>query len=63
MAKTLLNPIISISLVLNTPSMTKRTLVGAWCAQLEDIYHQQFYQIIHSQPVGNVVLGANLGRR
>jgi porin-like protein GalP len=38
----------------------KRTMIGAWYAQLENIYHQQFFQLIHSQPVGGVVLGANL---
>ncbi|MBD8573974.1 OprD family porin [Pseudomonas syringae] len=39
----------------------KRTSVGVWYAQLEDIYHQQYYNVQHSQPVGNWVLGANLG--
>ncbi|WP_413697948.1 OprD family porin [Pseudomonas asiatica] len=40
----------------------KRTLVGAWYAQLEDIYHQQYYQLQHTQPINDqVALGANLG--
>ncbi|MDH4581335.1 OprD family porin, partial [Pseudomonas sp. BN415] len=39
----------------------KRTLVGLWYAELEDIYQQQYLQVIHSQPVGDWTLGANLG--
>ncbi|MEG0634740.1 MAG: OprD family porin [Pseudomonas sp.] len=39
----------------------KATQVGLWYAQLEDIYQQQYLNIIHSQPVGNWTLGANLG--
>ncbi len=39
----------------------KRTLVGVWYSQLEDIYKQQYLQLIHSQPVGAWTLGANLG--
>ena len=39
----------------------KRTQVGLWYAQLEDIYQQQFLNVLHSQPVGDVTLGANLG--
>lgn len=35
--------------------------VGAWYAQLEDIYHQRYFNFTHSQPVGRWVLGANLG--
>lgn len=38
-----------------------RTQVGAWYAQLEDIYHQRYFNLTHSQPVGQWVLGANLG--
>lgn len=38
-----------------------RTLVGLWNAQLKDIYQQQYLQLQHSQPVGNWVLGANIG--
>ncbi|WP_414865570.1 OprD family porin [Pseudomonas sp. IT-P12] len=39
----------------------KRTQVGAWYAQLEDIYHQRYFNLTHTQPVGQWVLGANLG--
>ncbi len=39
----------------------KRTLVGVWHAQLKDIYQQQYLQVLHSQPMGNWTLGANLG--
>lgn len=39
----------------------KRTLVGLWGAQLEDIYKQQYVQLLHSQPLGDWTLGANLG--
>ncbi|MCD9117150.1 OprD family porin [Pseudomonas bijieensis] len=40
----------------------KRTLVGAWYAQLEDIYHQRYFQFQHSQPINDsFTLGANLG--
>lgn len=39
-----------------------RTMVGAWYAQLEDIYHQQYFQLLHSQPINdNLTLGANIG--
>ena len=38
-----------------------RTSVGAWYAQLEDIYNQRFVSLKHSEPVGDWVLGANLG--
>lgn len=38
-----------------------RTLVGLWGAQLKDIYQQQYLQLQHSQPLGNWVLGANIG--
>lgn len=38
-----------------------RTLVGLWNAQLKDIYQQQYLQLQHSQPLGNWVLGANIG--
>ena len=38
-----------------------RTMVGAWHARLEDVYQQSFLQLTHSQPVGDWVLGANLG--
>ena len=39
----------------------KRTQIGLWNAQLKDIYRQQFVNLIHSQPVGDWTLGANLG--
>ena len=39
----------------------KHTQVGLWYAQLEDIYQQQFLNVLHTQPVGDVTLGANLG--
>ncbi|MGC4010053.1 MAG: OprD family porin [Pseudomonas sp.] len=38
-----------------------RTLVGLWNAQLKDIYQQQYLQLQHSQPLGDWVLGANIG--
>ncbi|MGF6691789.1 hypothetical protein M2318_001849 [Metapseudomonas resinovorans] len=39
----------------------KRTSVGAWYAQLEDIYNQRHFSLKHSEPVGDWILGANLG--
>jgi len=40
----------------------KRTLVGAWYAQLEDIYQQRYFQLLHSQPLGDrFTFGANIG--
>ncbi|MGV8844752.1 MAG: OprD family porin [Pseudomonas sp.] len=38
-----------------------RTSVGAWYAQLEDLYNQRYVSLKHSEPVGDWVLGANLG--
>jgi hypothetical protein len=38
-----------------------RTSLGAWYAQLEDIYDQRFLGLKHSEPVGAWTLGANLG--
>ncbi|MFC5696646.1 OprD family porin [Pseudomonas sp. GCM10022186] len=38
-----------------------RTTLSAWYAQLEDIYDQRFFGLKHSEPMGNWVLGANLG--
>jgi len=39
-----------------------RTLVGAWFGQLEDIYKQRYFQLVHTQPLGkDWSLGANLG--
>ena len=37
------------------------TMVGVWHARLEDVYKQSFAQLTHSLPVGDWVLGANLG--
>jgi hypothetical protein len=37
------------------------SMLGAWHARLEDVYQQSFVQLTHSQPVGDWVLGANLG--
>ena len=40
----------------------KRTMIGLWADQLEDIYKQQYLQVLHSQPIGgDWTLGANLG--
>jgi hypothetical protein len=39
----------------------KRTMVGVWSAELKDIYQQQYLQVVHSQPLGDWTLGANLG--
>lgn len=39
----------------------KNTLVGAWAAQLQDIYAQQYLQLVHTQPLGDWVVRANLG--
>ncbi|KJK07084.1 MULTISPECIES: OprD family porin [Pseudomonas] len=39
----------------------KRTLIGLWNAELKDIYSQQFINLVHSQPLGDWTLGANLG--
>ena len=39
----------------------KRTLIGLWNAQLKDIYQQQYINLMHSQPLGDWTLGANLG--
>ncbi|MCQ6258809.1 OprD family porin [Pseudomonas hefeiensis] len=39
----------------------KRTQVGVWYAELSDIYQQKYFNLTHSQPVGDWTLGANLG--
>src|SRR5471030_1338349 len=39
----------------------KRTQVGVWYAELSDIYQQQYFNLTHSQSVGDWTLGANLG--
>lgn len=38
-----------------------RTMIGLWNAQLKDIYQQQFINLTHTQPVGDWVLGSNVG--
>ncbi len=38
-----------------------QTRLSLWYGQLEDIYQQSFAGLKHSQPVGDWVLGANLG--
>jgi len=40
----------------------KRTSFGLWYAQLEDIYNQRYIGLKHSEPLGDWVLGANLGK-
>ncbi|OLY76867.1 porin [Pseudomonas sp. ATCC PTA-122608] len=40
---------------------TNRTSVSYWHGQLKDIYRQDFVGLKHSQPMGNWILGANLG--
>uniref|UniRef100_UPI0020108336 OprD family outer membrane porin n=1 Tax=Pseudomonas sp. MWU13-2105 TaxID=2935074 RepID=UPI0020108336 len=39
----------------------ERSTVSAWFSQLEDIYDQNFFGLKHSQPMGDWVLGANIG--
>ncbi|MBK5530057.1 OprD family porin [Pseudomonas sp. TH06] len=39
----------------------KRTQIGVWNAELKDIYSQQYVNLIHSQPLDDWTLGANLG--
>ena len=39
----------------------KRTQVGVWYSELQDIYQQQFFNLLHSQTFGDWTLGANLG--
>lgn len=39
-----------------------RTVVAAWYGQLEDVYQQQYFQLLHSQPFGErFTVGANIG--
>ncbi|AGA84995.1 porin-like protein NicP precursor [Pseudomonas sp. SCT] len=39
-----------------------KTKVGAWHARLEDIYQQNYFQFLHTQPIGEgMALTANLG--
>ncbi|MGZ0785990.1 OprD family porin [Pseudomonas saponiphila] len=39
----------------------QRTLLGLWHAQLQDIYRQSYFNLQHKQPLGDWVLGGNLG--
>lgn len=40
----------------------KHTTVGLWAAELEDVYKQQYVQLVHVHPLGdNLALTANLG--
>lgn len=39
----------------------QRTQVGGWHSQLKDIYQQSYFNLLHKQPIGDWVLGANLG--
>ena len=39
----------------------QRTQVGVWHSQLKDIYQQSYFNLLHKQPVGDWILGANLG--
>ena len=39
----------------------KRTQVGVWYSELSDIYQQKYFNLTHSQPIGDWTLGANLG--
>ena len=39
----------------------QRTQVGVWHSQLKNIYQQSYFNLLHKQPVGDWVLGANLG--
>ncbi len=39
----------------------ERTQLGLWHAELQDIYNQQYLNLLHSQPFGDWTLGANLG--
>ncbi|MEB3735794.1 OprD family outer membrane porin [Halopseudomonas pachastrellae] len=39
---------------------SKNTTLGLWRAELQDVYGQNLINLIHSQPVGDWKLGANL---
>lgn len=41
-------------------AITGNTKVGAWYGELEDIYDQKLLNLIHSQPIGDWTLAANL---
>lgn len=36
------------------------TKIGIWGAELEDVYEQTLFNLVHAQPVGDWTLGANL---
>jgi len=36
------------------------TTVGLWYGELQDVYEQKMYNLIHNQPIGDWKLGANL---
>ena len=36
-------------------------MIGLWNAELKDIYQQQYINLVHTQPLGDWTLGANLG--
>ncbi|WP_045883026.1 OprD family porin [Pseudomonas chlororaphis] len=38
-----------------------RTSVGVWYSQLKDLYHQRYFSLKHSEPLGDWVLGGTLG--
>lgn len=38
-----------------------RTSMGIWYSQLKDIYHQRYFSLKHSEPVGDWTLGATVG--
>jgi len=40
----------------------RQTMAGVWYAQLEDIYHQQYFQLRHTQPLAiDLTFNMNLG--
>lgn len=39
----------------------EKTQIGVWRAQLKDVYVQNYFNLVHSQAVGDWTLGANLG--
>lgn len=40
----------------------KRTTIGLWCAELKDVYEQQYARLLHIQPIGDdLALTANIG--
>ena len=39
----------------------ERTMIGLWQSQLENIYQQRFYNLVHKQKLGDWSLSANVG--